>query len=63
MAPSRSEETDEFRFLIFFSLTAEVPVGDPEVEGAEALAGEDPGAVGQVSEDVLQVLVYLCGVR
>ena len=40
-------------------LTVESPLPHPEVEGTEALAGKDPGAVGESPEDVLQMLVHL----
>ena len=41
------------------TLTAQIAGSDPEVERAEALGGEDPRAVFEVGEDVLEALVDL----
>ena len=45
--------------MVLCALTAQVAGSDPEVERAEALGGEDPGAVLEVGEDVFKVLVDL----
>ena len=56
MADLSFNSRNDFKSL---QLTVEIPLPHPEVEGTEALAGEDPGAVGESPEDVLQMLVHL----
>ena len=40
------------------ALTAEIPVGHAEILRTERLGGDDPGAVPQVLEDGLEVVVH-----